>query len=72
MGDREDRPKTEEVEVEMAEDLGAEEELEFGTKVCVCPECGKELPHRERGVPCSKLKCPVCGSSMKGSQCREG
>lgn len=71
MGGGKDLLKREVVELEMAENTEAEEELEFGTKACVCPECGKELPHRERGVPCSRLKCPVCGSSMKGSQCRE-
>lgn len=58
-------------EVEMAEERGTEDELEFGTKVCVCPECGKQVPHRDRGIPCSTKKCPECGSPMKGSQCIE-
>jgi len=30
---------------------------------CVCPACGKILPHR-KGVPCSTLVCPDCGVSM--------
>lgn len=49
----------------------AESELEFGSKKCVCPECGTEVPHAFRGVPCSKTKCPKCGSQMRGTQCGE-
>ena len=45
-------------------------ELEFGSKVCVCPECGATIPHKERGMPCSTKTCPKCGSVMKGEQCR--
>jgi len=30
---------------------------------CVCPRCGKQLPH-QRGVPCNQMKCPACGSEM--------
>ncbi len=30
---------------------------------CVCPECGKTLPH-ESGIPCSTLLCPACNSEM--------
>jgi len=30
---------------------------------CVCPQCGKILPH-ERGVPCMQVNCPDCGVPM--------
>ena len=36
-----------------------------GTDVCVCPNCGYEMPH-ERGTPCSQIKCPKCGTKMVG------
>ena len=45
------------------------EELEFGSKACVCPVCGAVVPHTDRGRPCSSRKCPECGSAMKGEQC---
>lgn len=47
----------------------AESDLEFGSKKCVCPECGAEVPHALRGVPCNRTKCPKCGSKMRGTQC---
>lgn len=31
--------------------------------ICVCPACGKTLPH-ERGIPCFEKKCPECGAAM--------
>ena len=31
--------------------------------MCVCPACGKEMPH-QRGTPCSSINCPDCGSAM--------
>ena len=31
--------------------------------VCVCPECGKRIPH-ETGVPCYRVRCPECGTKM--------
>ena len=31
--------------------------------VCVCPNCGKEMPHVQ-GQACSVMACPNCGSSM--------
>lgn len=31
--------------------------------MCVCPECGKEVPHK-RGVPCYEKTCPKCGAKM--------
>ncbi len=30
---------------------------------CVCPKCGKEMPHTQ-GVPCSGVQCPDCGIPM--------
>ena len=30
---------------------------------CVCPGCGKVLPHR-RGIPCNSVECPDCGVAM--------
>ena len=50
-------------------DRATEDELEFGSKVCVCPKCGTVVPHTERGRPCSSRKCPKCGSEMKGKLC---
>lgn len=47
----------------------AETDLEFGSKRCVCPKCGAEVPHALRGVPCSETRCPKCGARMKGTQC---
>jgi predicted Fe-Mo cluster-binding NifX family protein len=31
--------------------------------VCVCPGCGATVDH-VRGVPCSDMACPQCGSSL--------
>ncbi len=30
---------------------------------CVCTSCSHALPHT-RGVPCTQIKCPKCGSLM--------
>jgi hypothetical protein len=30
---------------------------------CVCPNCGKSLPH-QKGVPCSSMQCPGCATKM--------
>ena len=30
---------------------------------CVCPECGKRIPHRV-GRPCYNIRCPECGVKM--------
>ncbi|RJR23772.1 cation diffusion facilitator family transporter [Candidatus Microgenomates bacterium] len=31
---------------------------------CVCPKCGYEEEH-QRGIPCSKLQCPKCGTNLR-------
>jgi divalent metal cation (Fe/Co/Zn/Cd) transporter len=31
---------------------------------CVCPDCDYKQAHK-RGTPCSKIKCPECGSYLK-------
>lgn len=42
-----------------------------GAKYCVCSKCGYSQKHVRSGegksVPCAKLKCPKCGTTMKGS-----
>jgi len=30
---------------------------------CLCPQCGHRQPHG-RGVPCTQVKCPQCGTTM--------
>ncbi len=30
---------------------------------CRCPRCSKVVPHK-RGIPCTQMKCPDCGSVM--------
>ena len=30
---------------------------------CICPRCGQRVSH-QRGVPCTQLKCPACGTLM--------
>jgi len=40
-----------------------------GSVDCVCPKCGKTLPHR-RGIPCAQVDCPDCGARMAGVFCR--
>ncbi|MEI7823699.1 MAG: DUF134 domain-containing protein [Chlorobiaceae bacterium] len=32
--------------------------------ICICPECGFELPHR-KGEPCRETSCQNCGASLK-------
>jgi hypothetical protein len=41
-----------------------------GSSYCVCPACGYQLPHAQRGVPCSAIKCPKCGTPMLGRFCQ--
>ena len=37
-----------------------------GFEECICPKCKKKVQHT-RGMPCSKVKCPECGSPMTGT-----
>jgi hypothetical protein len=30
---------------------------------CVCPQCGKKIPHSQ-GVPCNSISCPSCNINM--------
>jgi len=30
---------------------------------CICPQCGRKLPH-QAGVPCYSINCPNCGTRM--------
>lgn len=30
---------------------------------CVCSKCGEKVPH-QKGVKCTKLKCPKCGHTL--------
>lgn len=42
-----------------------------GAKYCVCSECGYSEEHEKKGegksVPCTKIRCPECGTLMRGS-----
>ncbi len=35
-----------------------------GASVCVCPQCGKDIPGR-RGLLCSEQTCPECGIALE-------
>ncbi|RLC37855.1 hypothetical protein DRH29_00355 [candidate division Kazan bacterium] len=41
----------------------------LGSDVCTCPKCGHKEPHNQRGVPCTQIKCPKCGTLMTGEFC---
>lgn len=47
------------------------DDVDFGSSKCVCPKCGNEIPHARRGIPCSQVKCPKCGTLMIGRKCRK-
>jgi len=36
-----------------------------GSSECVCTECGATVKH-EKGKPCTSMKCPKCGGTMRG------
>lgn len=42
-----------------------------GAKYCVCSKCGYTQKHVKSGegksIPCTKIKCPKCGTTLKGS-----
>ena len=40
----------------------------LGSSICTCPKCGHEISH-QRGIPCTKVKCPKCKTLMKGVNC---
>jgi hypothetical protein len=40
----------------------------LGSNKCTCPKCGHEESH-QRGIPCSKQKCPKCQTPMRGVNC---
>ena len=50
---------------------GGSAQVDGGTKYCVCPDCGYSDLHSKLGkgksVPCAKIKCPECGTLMRGS-----
>jgi len=39
-----------------------------GSSECVCPSCGYKETHK-RGIPCSTINCPKCGTPLKGQFC---
>jgi hypothetical protein len=39
-----------------------------GSSICTCPQCGYTTAH-VRGIPCSSIGCPNCGTSLKGEIC---
>jgi len=41
-----------------------------GAKYCVCPDCSYSAKHK-KGEPCTKLKCPKCGATLKGSDTKK-
>jgi predicted RNA-binding Zn-ribbon protein involved in translation (DUF1610 family) len=47
------------------------DDVDFGSSKCVCPKCGNEITHARRGIPCSQVKCPKCGTLMIGRKCRK-
>jgi len=51
--------------------VGNSTQADGGAKYCVCSECGYSEKHKKLGegksVPCTKTKCPDCGTFMEGS-----
>jgi len=46
--------------------VGLPKRGEGGRDSCKCPVCGTIVSH-SRGLPCTKQKCPKCGSPMVGA-----
>ena len=38
---------------------------------CICPKCVGKIPH-ERGMPCQKTRCPLCGAKMLRVSAKSG
>ena len=45
--------------------VGRERQGDGGADYCICPNCGYKETHK-KGIPCSKRKCPKCGTPLKG------
>jgi len=41
-----------------------------GSSYCICPSCGYQIPHTQRGAPCSAINCPKCNTPMVGRFCQ--
>jgi len=41
-----------------------------GAETCVCPKCGHRQKHI-RNIPCAKIKCPKCGTAMRGTNVKK-
>jgi len=50
--------------------VGGPAQGDGGADVCVCPECGEEMPH-SKGLPCTRMECCKCGASMTGKDIEE-
>lgn len=46
-----------------------------GADYCVCSKCGYSVKHEKAGaaksLPCLKIKCPECGTPLKGSKTKK-
>lgn len=38
--------------------------MEYDGDICICPQCGHQLPH-QRGLPCFRVTCPQCGIPLQ-------
>lgn len=47
---------------------GGQRQNRGGSNECICPKCGLKESHK-RGIPCTKMKCLKCGTTMKGEYC---
>lgn len=50
---------------------GSSTQGDGGAEYCVCSKCGYAQKHVRssagKSVPCTKIKCPECGATLKGS-----